>query len=69
MNINKSAMSAAMSADWGQVIQNGGPPCFHVEGERFCFRAKRWEGHKQDQKWEPIHKFVPLVELIKALAK
>lgn len=31
--------------DWGQVVLNGGPPCFHVEGPQFCGRAERWPGH------------------------
>jgi len=37
--------AASKNADWGQVICNGGPPCFHLEGGRFCLRAERWPGH------------------------
>lgn len=46
--------------DWIQVRMNGGPPCFHVEGERFCGRAERWDGHPQ------IHAFVSLNEFVNA---
>ncbi len=37
---------ACDTADWVQVVLNGGPPCFHLmEDGRFCFRAARWVGH------------------------
>lgn len=36
---------AAKTIDWGQVVANGGPPCFHLKGQQFCLRAQRWEGH------------------------
>jgi len=36
---------ACQHADWTQVVLNGGPPCFHLEGSRFCLRAERWQGH------------------------
>ncbi len=36
---------AAKDPDWGQVVANGGPPCFHVTDGRFCLRAERWPGH------------------------
>lgn len=50
------AIEAAIYADWEQVVRNGGPPCFHLEDGRFCFRAERWEGHEPGQ----IHRYVPL---------
>lgn len=28
-------LKAAKDADWMQVVGNGGPPCFHLEGNRF----------------------------------
>ncbi len=40
-----SLHAAASIADWGQVVSNGGPPCFHIEDGRFCLRAHHWEGH------------------------
>lgn len=37
---------AAKLANWEQVAQNGGPPCFYLEGDDyFCLRAERWAGH------------------------
>lgn len=50
---------ACASADWQQVALNGGPPCFHLEGERFCLRAERWDGHGID------HQFVSLGDLLR----
>jgi hypothetical protein len=50
--------------DWTQVLLNlmsgqesgrDGQPCFHVEDDRFCLRAKFWDGH-EDQ-----HRFVSLL--------
>lgn len=41
----KDYQVAAKMIDWGQVVANGGPPCFHLEGQTFCLRAQRWEGH------------------------
>ena len=53
---------AANNMDWGQVVLNGGPPCFHLEVDGyFCGRAKRWAGHDA----KGIHNFVSLVDLIK----
>ena len=49
---------AARNADWGQVVGNGGPPCFHLKGERFCLRAERWAGHGSD------HEYVSLLALM-----
>ena len=51
-------INAAEKADWQQVVLNGGPPCFHLEGDQFCLRAQRWQGHGT------FHPFVPLSELI-----
>ena len=53
-------VAAAKAADWGQVVANGGPPCFHLGGDggRFCLRADRWDGHGV------MHRFVPLHELL-----
>lgn len=57
-----SAIAAAKHADWGQVVANGGPPCFHLEGVRFCLRAQRWDGH------DSMHRYLPLHELLAAVA-
>ena len=57
-----SLTKAANNADWDQVLMNGGPPCFHLEGEWFCLRAKRWYGHD-----EIHHQFVSFGDLIKRL--
>ncbi len=47
---------ALTNIDWGQVVSNGGPPCFHLEDDgRFCLRAERWIGHE-----EVFHQFVSL---------
>jgi hypothetical protein len=49
--------------DWEQVALNGGPPCFHVEDgtpERFCGRAKRWQGHGV----ATFHDYVSLEEFV-----
>jgi hypothetical protein len=51
-------VEAARLADWGQVASNGGPPCFHLEGGRFCLRAERWDGHG------PVHVFISLADLL-----
>ena len=50
--------------DWGQVIANGGPPCFHLEGGKFCLRAERWPGHQGFH-----HAYVSLADLFATLAK
>jgi hypothetical protein len=61
----QALLHAAKTADWGQVVANGGPPCFHLcEDGRFCLRAKRWEGHKATG-WS-VHKFVSLEQLLAA---
>lgn len=54
---------AALDMDWQQVVQNGGPPCFHLENGRFCGRAERWEGHVAGGKY-PNHTFISLFTLI-----
>lgn len=60
-SILTSRIKAAMAADWGQVVSNGGPPCFHIDkGEsKFCLRAERWAGH-------PIHHpFLSLADMLR----
>jgi len=42
--------------DLQQVVLNGGPPCFYVEGPQFCGRAERWPGHGN----AAFHDFVSL---------
>lgn len=54
---------AAQNMDWQQVALNGGPPCFHLDGDRFCSRAERWPGHKV------VHRFVSLLDLLESSAK
>jgi hypothetical protein len=58
-------MVAASAADWGQVVCNGGPPCFHLEGQKFCLRAQRWAGHDHPKEF---HAFVPFNQLLDRLA-
>ena len=58
MTTEQKLREAAKNMDWQQVVQNGGPPCLHLEGERFCGRAARWAGHDE------THKFVSLADLI-----
>jgi hypothetical protein len=55
----RAELDKALSCiDWQQVVMNGGPPYFFVEGGRFCLRAERWAGH-------PIyHRHVSLADLI-----
>lgn len=55
-------LEAARNADWQQVVLNGGPPCFHLEGDRFCLRAERWEGHGE------LHQFISLADLLISVA-
>lgn len=54
---------AAYRADWRQVVFNGGPPCFFLEDDRFCLRAERWGGHRDQDKY-PEHRFVSLAALL-----
>jgi hypothetical protein len=54
----------AQGMDWGQVVANGGPPCFYVENNKFCGRAKRWQGHCV----AGFHNFISLPQLLKAYA-
>jgi hypothetical protein len=44
--------------DWQQVALNGGPPCFYVEGSKYCGRAERWAGHDGE------HKFISLEDMV-----
>lgn len=58
-----AARFAANNMDWGQVVCNGGPPCFHLcEDQHFCGRAKSWDGHGEPG----FHNFVSLADLIVA---
>jgi len=50
---------ALTNIDWGQVIANGGPPCFYIEHGQFCLRAERWEGHGG-----VLHDYVSLADLL-----
>jgi hypothetical protein len=56
-------VAAAKVVDWEQVIVNGGPPCFHLEHERFCLRAERWAGHGSAAAIDD-HNFVSLADLV-----
>ena len=59
-------LHAAEQADWGQVVANGGPPCFHIcEDNLFCLRAKRWAGHEADA-YDGSHTFLPLHAMLAA---
>ncbi len=63
-----SVVAAAKSADWQQVVLNGGPPCFHVERDgSFCLRSTPWEGHHATKGEWPFHQFVSLADLLSAL--
>lgn len=46
---------AALHADWEQVRQNGGPPCFHIKDQRFCLRAESWAGHGSAHQFTTLH--------------
>jgi hypothetical protein len=56
-------LKAAENMDWQQVVLNGGPPCFHIEGGKFCGRAERWPGH------DGAHRFISLAKLISEAVK
>lgn len=60
----KRLLHAAKHADWGQVVANGGPPCFHLGSDGFfCLRAEKWAGH-------PIsHNIVTLDALLECAVK
>ncbi len=65
--LKQAKILAAKNMDWRQVIENGGPPCFHLEADgRFCGRAERWQGH-EFRKGLPIHNFVSLADLLNDL--
>lgn len=64
-------LEAASNADWQQVVQNQGPPCFcfNVDGDgTFCLRAERWVGHSKGKRSDGFHQFVPLADLLEAFA-
>lgn len=71
MNSFQEIFAASCSMDWGQVVANGGPPCFHVqENGTFCGRAERWFGHKPVYRSKAAdHDFVPLHVLISKIKK
>ena len=50
--------AACRNADWVQVVLNGGPPCFHLEGNIFCLRAQSWHDSRG------THRFVPLRAMV-----
>ena len=58
--VDEKLDAALLNADWGQVIANGGPPCFHLDGDKLCFRAKRWPGHDGGS----MHQYVSLHEFV-----
>lgn len=53
-------VTAAENMDWQQVVLNGGPPCFYLDGVdgHFCGRAQLWHS-------EHTHKFVSLADLLR----
>jgi len=58
--MTKTAIEKAVTdIDWGQVVANGGPPCFFIENGCFCLRAERWEGHGG-----VLHAYVSLADLL-----
>jgi len=60
MTKQEALLHAAEHADWGQVVANGGPPCFHLDEDgTFCLRAKRWDGH-QANAYDGSHEFFSL---------
>jgi hypothetical protein len=63
-NERKAREHTAENMDWQQVVLNGGPPCFHLEGERFCGRAQRWDGHIVTTDGPLNHKFISLAALL-----
>jgi hypothetical protein len=67
--MDKKLIHAAKHTDWGQVVANGGPPCFHLDtgGKgRFCLRAERWAGHLDYPNEYPYHRFVSIEDLLTA---
>lgn len=60
MPSERAMKKAALLANWGQVVGHGGPPCFHIEDGRFCFRSVRWGMHNG------LHKYVSLDEVLDA---
>lgn len=61
MDIKQKAREvAAKNMDWQQVVFNGGPPCFHLEGINFCGRAQSWAGHPL------VHRFISLAAALQS---
>jgi len=64
----RATFNAAKNMDWEQVVCNGGPPCFHMEGGRFCGRAERWDGHDEKYHGKDFHHdFISLETLLKSI--
>ena len=68
MKLNaKKVIKAAEKMAWGQVVCNGGPPCFAVMKDgRFCGRAERWFGHDIKECPKAGHSFISLAEIMSA---
>ncbi len=67
--VTRELLDACQQADWGQVLANGGPPCFHLMDEgTLCLRAERWQGHgvKGFHDYKPLHALIH--ELLEANA-
>ncbi len=58
--MNNEQKDSLPQMDWQQVVLNGGPPCFYVEGPQYCGRAQRWPGHGN----EAFHDYVSLDDLL-----
>lgn len=65
--VREEIFRAAANMDWQQVVQNSGPPCFHLENERFCGRAESWTGHERTR--FESHPFISLLDLLKSVAQ
>ena len=61
----EALLSAAHNADWMQVVLNQGPPCFHLNGDRFCLAAGRWPGHGRGP--TDVHAFVSFFNFVAGL--
>ncbi len=57
----RAIREAAKDIDWGQVVANGGPPCFNVESGKFCLRAERWPGHGVDHPYISLEHCLQIV--------
>lgn len=58
LRIDYSVLLSQM--DWQQVVLNGGPPCFFIEGPQFCGRTERWQGHGNSD----FHDYVSLEQMV-----